>query len=59
MPNKYPNGRFPSNPDYALSFMQEVATNIAINSSAEVRTVNGPQGQENNLIKRYICSLRC
>ena len=44
MPNKYPNGRFPSNPDYALSFMQEVATNIAINSSAEVRTVNGPPG---------------
>lgn len=44
MPKKYPNGRFPSNPDYALSFMQEVATNIAINSSAEVRTVNGPPG---------------
>ncbi|CAG9623147.1 AAA domain-containing protein [Sutcliffiella rhizosphaerae] len=43
-PKYYPLGRFPSNPDYALSFMQQVAVNLALNDKNRIRSVNGPPG---------------
>lgn len=44
-PKNYPVSRFPSNPDYALSFMQQVAVNLAIGyDNDQMRSVNGPPG---------------
>lgn len=43
-PQNYPDGRFPGNSDYALAFMQQAATNIAINAPENMRSVNGPPG---------------
>ena len=43
-PKLYPLGRFPSNPDYALSFMQQAAVNLALNDGNNIRSVNGPPG---------------
>ncbi|WP_431028499.1 DEAD/DEAH box helicase [Lysinibacillus sp. LZ02] len=43
-PKFYPLGRFPSNPDHALSFMQQAAVNLALNSENDIRSVNGPPG---------------
>ncbi|MGE9879529.1 AAA domain-containing protein [Bacillus velezensis] len=40
----YPLGRFPSNPKFALSFMQQVAVNLALNDENDIRSVNGPPG---------------
>lgn len=44
-PKNYPISRFPSNPNYALSFMQQVAVNLAIGyDNEQMRSVNGPPG---------------
>ncbi|MPQ23312.1 AAA domain-containing protein [Carnobacterium divergens] len=43
-PKYYPLGRFPTNPDYSLSFMQEVTVNLALNEKNTIRSVNGPPG---------------
>ncbi|MFS0749863.1 AAA domain-containing protein [Oceanobacillus sp. 1P07AA] len=43
-PKSYPLGRFPSNPKFALSFMQQVAVNLALNDKNDIRSVNGPPG---------------
>ncbi|MFL0504212.1 AAA domain-containing protein [Ureibacillus sp. 179-F W5.1 NHS] len=43
-PKNYPLGRFPSNPEYPLSFMQQVAVNLALNDENDIRSVNGPPG---------------
>lgn len=44
-PKNYPIARFPSNPNYALSFMQQVAVNLAIGyDDKKIRSVNGPPG---------------
>lgn len=44
-PKYYPMSRFPSNPKYALSFMQQVAVNLAIGyDNEQIRSVNGPPG---------------
>ncbi|MEK5107983.1 AAA domain-containing protein [Cytobacillus sp. FSL K6-0129] len=43
-PKFYPLGRFPSNPDFSLSFMQQVAVNLALNDKNDIRSVNGPPG---------------
>ncbi|MFD0960985.1 AAA domain-containing protein [Paenibacillus chungangensis] len=43
-PKYYPLGRFPSNPSFALSFMQQAAVNLALNDKNEIRSVNGPPG---------------
>lgn len=43
-PKFYPLGRFPSNPDHPLSFMQQVAINLALNNENDIRSVNGPPG---------------
>lgn len=43
-PHYYPLGRFPSHPDHSLSFMQQVAVNLALNEKNDIRSVNGPPG---------------
>ena len=43
-PKNYPLGRFPSNPKFALSMMQQVAVNLASNADEDIRSVNGPPG---------------
>lgn len=43
-PAKFPDSRWPSNPSHALSLMQQVAVNLAINDKNNIRSVNGPPG---------------
>lgn len=44
-PKNYPLGRFPTNPRYKLSFMQQVAVNLAVGyDTQKMRSVNGPPG---------------
>lgn len=44
-PQNYPLGRFPSNTEYALSFMQQIAVNLSVGlDSSQMRSVNGPPG---------------
>lgn len=44
-PQNYPVARFPSNPKFALSLMQQVAVNLAIGyDNEQIRSVNGPPG---------------
>ncbi|MBM7824299.1 adenylate kinase family enzyme [Arcanobacterium pluranimalium] len=44
-PENYPLGRFPSNTDYGLSLMQQVAVNLCIGFDyQDIRSVNGPPG---------------
>ena len=44
-PKNYPVSRFPSNPQYSLSLMQQVAVNLAIdNNNEHILSVNGPPG---------------
>lgn len=44
-PENYPAGRFPTNTKYALSFMQQVAVNLATGyDDRSIRSVNGPPG---------------
>lgn len=44
-PRNYPIARFPSNPEYALAFMQQVAVNLAIGyDNEQIKSVNGPPG---------------
>lgn len=53
-PQNYPDGRFPGNSDYALAFMQQAATNIAIHDSENMRSVNGPPGTGKTTLLRDI-----
>lgn len=53
-PENYPDGRFPGNSDYALAFMQQVATNIAIHDPENMRSVNGPPGTGKTTLLRDI-----
>lgn len=44
-PQNYPFARFPSNTEYSLSLMQQVAVNLAIGyDNKQIRSVNGPPG---------------
>ena len=44
-PKNFPLSRYPSDPDYALSLMQQVAVNIATGyGNQQMRSVNGPPG---------------
>lgn len=44
-PRNYPSGRFPENPNFALSFMQQIAVNLSTGyDSTTIRSVNGPPG---------------
>ncbi|CAK1253386.1 ATP-binding protein [Fructobacillus tropaeoli] len=57
-PVNYPLGRFPSNPAYSLSLMQQVAVNIAtkrIDADA-VQGVNGPPGTGKTTLLKEIFS---
>jgi superfamily I DNA and/or RNA helicase len=45
LPGSYPLGRYPSNTQYALSFMQQVAVNLSTSVDPNsIRSVNGPPG---------------
>ena len=58
-PKNYPVARFPSNPNYTLSLMQQVAVNLAIGYDDEkIRSVNGPPGTgKTTLIKDIFAEL--
>lgn len=43
-PKNYPLGRFPSDPRWGLSLMQQVAVNMTLNNKNNIRGVNGPPG---------------
>ena len=44
-PQNYPLGRFPSNTQFALSLMQQVAVNLSLGyDNRQIRSVNGPPG---------------
>ncbi len=44
-PHNYPLGRYPSNTEFALSLMQQVAVNLATGyDTGTIRSVNGPPG---------------
>lgn len=44
-PKNYSIARFPSNPEFALSFMQQVAVNLTIGfDNIQIGSVNGPPG---------------
>ena len=54
-PKNYPVARFPGNPKYALSFMQQVAVNLAIGfDHRQMRSVNGPPGTGKSTLLRDI-----
>lgn len=53
-PKNYPDGRFPGNSDFALAFMQQAATNIAIHDPEDMRSVNGPPGTGKTTLLRDI-----
>ena len=44
-PKNYPIARFPSNTEYSLSLMQQMAVNLSIGyDNKQIRSVNGPPG---------------
>lgn len=57
-PVNYPLGRFPSNPSYSLSLMQQVAVNIATQriDAGTVQGVNGPPGTGKTTLLKDIFS---
>lgn len=56
-PKYYPMSRFPSNPKYALSFMQQIAVNLAIGyDNEQMRSVNGPPGTGKTTLLKDIFS---
>ena len=58
-PVNYPIGRFPNNTEYALSFMQQVAVNLATGyDHRTIRSVNGPPGSgKTTLLKDIFAEL--
>ena len=57
-PKNYPMGRFPSNPDHALSLMQQVAVNLYLNNENKIMSVNGPPGTgKTTLLKEVFADL--
>lgn len=55
-PIKYPLTRFPSNPKYFLSLMQQMAVNIATNYNESISSVNGPPGTGKTTLLKDIFS---
>ena len=54
-PNNYPLSRFPSNIQFAPSFMQQVAINLSLGyDSNNMRSVNGPPGTGKTTLLRDI-----
>ena len=57
-PKYYPLGRFPSNSNYSLTFMQEVTVNLALNEKNNILSVNGPPGTgKTTLLKDFFADL--
>nr|WP_252894796.1 hypothetical protein [Liquorilactobacillus satsumensis] len=57
-PKNYPLGRFPSNPDHPLAFMQQIAVNLALNDKNDLRSINGPPGTgKTTLLKEIFAEL--
>ncbi|MBP0965487.1 MAG: DNA helicase [Oscillospiraceae bacterium] len=58
-PENYPAGRFPTNTKFALSFMQQVAVNLATGyDDRSIRSVNGPPGTgKTSLLKDIFAEL--
>lgn len=57
-PQFYPLGRFPGNPSYPLSFMQQVAVNLTLNDKNTIQSVNGPPGTgKTTLLKEIFADL--
>ncbi len=59
-PKYYPLGRFPSNTEYALSLMQQVAVNLAVSDNSDyILSVNGPPGTgKTTLLKDVFADLQ-
>lgn len=55
-PKNYPLGRFPSNLDHALSFMQQTAVNLALKDDNKIASVNGPPGTGKTTLLKDIFS---
>jgi len=56
-PKNYPLARFPSNPEFSLAFMQQVAVNLAIGfDNEQIRSVNGPPGTGKTTLLKDIFS---
>lgn len=55
-PKFFPLGRFPTNPDHPLSFMQQAAVNLALNDQNNIRSVNGPPGTGKTTLLKDIFS---
>lgn len=53
-PKNYPLGRFPSEPDHKLSFMQQIAVNIVLNENETMLSVNGPPGTGKTTLLRDV-----
>lgn len=53
-----PNGRWPSNNNYKLSLMQQVAVNLVLNEKRDIYSVNGPPGTgKTTLLKDIFANL--
>ncbi|MFW5411974.1 DEAD/DEAH box helicase [Aerococcus urinaeequi] len=56
-PSNFPVSRFPSDPNHALSLMQQIAVNLAIGfDDKNMRSVNGPPGTGKTTLLRDIFS---
>lgn len=56
-PENYPIARFPSNPQFSLALMQQVAVNLSIGfDSEQIRSVNGPPGTGKTTLLKDIFS---
>lgn len=56
-PENYPIGRFPSNPQFSLALMQQVAVNLSIGfDNEQIRSVNGPPGTGKTTLLKDIFS---
>ena len=56
-PENYPIARFPSNPQFSLALMQQVAVNLSIGfDNEQIRSVNGPPGTGKTTLLKDIFS---
>lgn len=56
-PINYPIARFPSNPEFSLSLMQQIAVNLSVGfDNQQIRSVNGPPGTGKTTLLKDIFS---